>query len=164
MSGLFRAIDVSATGLSVQRRKMDVVAENIANAETTETKEGGPYRRKRLSVSETREMQPFKTEMARAQTGLAKTHSNHLGGKVRRYTNGVEMSKVDGKEVQDSAQSYRLVHDPGHPDANEDGFVKMPDVEIVTEMVDMIAASRAYEANTLAISSAKEMAKNALEL
>ncbi len=164
MSGLFRAIDVSSTGLSLQRRKMDVVAENIANAETTKTSEGGPYRRKRMTVSEVKETQPFKTEMAQARTSLSKTHGSHLGGKVRRYTNGIEMSKVDGQEVADSAQSYRLVHDPGHPDANIEGFVKMPDIEIVTEMVDMIAASRAYEANTLAITSAKEMAKQALEL
>ena len=71
---------------------------------------------------------------------------------------------MNGQEIEDSASSYRLVHDPGHPDANEEGFVKMPDIEIVTEMVDMIAASRAYEANTMAIAAAKEMAKNAIDI
>jgi flagellar basal-body rod protein FlgC len=66
--------------------------------------------------------------------------------------------------VDDPASKFRLVYDPGHPDADEQGYVKVPDIEIVNEMVDMIAASRAYEANTTAILSAKEMAKNALEI
>jgi flagellar basal-body rod protein FlgC len=68
------------------------------------------------------------------------------------------------KTVTDPASSYRLVHDPSHPQADAEGYVKMPDVEIVTEMVDMMAASRAYEANTVAISTAKQMAKDALEI
>lgn len=164
MSGIFRAIDVSATGLSLQRRKMDVVAENIANAETTRTNKGGPYRRKRIIVAENRETVPFKAEMARAKTGLRRTNAGHMIGKSRISINEINVSKVDSKEIQDPASSYRLVHDPSHPDANEEGFVQMPDIEIINEMVDMMAASRAYEANTLAISSAKEMARNALDI
>ena len=76
----------------------------------------------------------------------------------------VELAKVDGEERQDSKESYRLVHDPDHPDADEQGFVRMPDIEIVTEMVDMMTASRAYEANTMAIAAAKDMARRALEI
>ena len=83
MSGIFTAIETSATGLSIQRRKMNVVSENIANAETTRTDKGGPYRRKRVVVAENNENVPFKTHMDRAGAKLARTHANHIGG-VRR--------------------------------------------------------------------------------
>lgn len=164
MSGLFRAIEVSATGMSLQRRKMDTVAENIANAETTRTEKGGPYRRKRVVVSEDIEKVPFRTAMANARSRLVRTNTKHLSGRSRTSSGEVKISKVDGREVEDPASGYRLVHDPGHPDADEQGFVKMPDVEIVNEMVDMLAASRAYEANTMAILTAKDMAKDALDI
>jgi len=164
MSGILNAIETSATGLTLQRKKMDVVAENIANAETTRTVAGGPYRRKRVLVDEAAEKVPFKTVMARAGTNLVRTDPQHMTGRVRPVGEGMEISKVKGNEIQDPSSSYRLIHDPSHPDADEQGFVKMPDVEIVTEMVDMMAASRAYEANTMAILTAKEMAKNALEI
>jgi flagellar basal-body rod protein FlgC len=164
MSGLFSSIEISATGLTLQRKKMDAVSENIANAETTRTDKGGPYRRKRVVVSEATEDVPFKTVMARAGAKLARTNARHLPGNSRASRETGEISKVDADTVEDPASSYRLVHDPGHPDADEEGFVKMPDVEIVTEMVDMIAASRAYEANTTAILTSKEMAKDALDI
>ena len=164
MSGIFSAIETSATGLTLQRQKMNVVAENIANAETTETDKGGPYRRQRVVVEEKPENVPFKTHMIRAGAQLARTHANHIGGHLKSSTEETEISQVNGDVVQDPASNYRLIYDPSHPDANEEGFVKMPDIEIVNEMVDMMAATRAYEANTMAISAAKEMAKNSLEI
>ena len=164
MSGLFSSIEISATGLTLQRKKMDAVSENIANAETTRTDKGGPYRRKRVIVSEAVENVPFKTVMARAGAKLARTDAKHLPGSRKMSQETGDISKVDANTIEDPASSYRLVHDPGHPDADEDGFVRMPDVEIVNEMVDMIAASRAYEANTMAILTSKEMAKDALEI
>jgi flagellar basal-body rod protein FlgC len=164
MSGFLRAIDVSASGLTLQRKKMDAVAENIANAETTRTKEGGPYRRKRVVVSEIKEEAPFQTIMKQARSELSRTNARHMPGLKRLSNNDTELSMADGKEVSAPASDYRLVHDPDHPDADANGMVKMPDVEIVTEMVDMMTASRAYEANTMAILTSKEMAKNALEI
>ncbi len=164
MSGIFSSIEISATGLSLQRKKMDVVAENIANAETTRTEKGGPYRRKRVMVSASEEEVPFRNVMNDLKTKLAMTDSRHLPGSPVISKEDVEVSKVEGQQVEDPASSFRLVYDPSHPDADEKGFVKMPDVEIVNEMVDMIAASRGYEANTTAILSAKEMAKNALNI
>jgi len=158
------AIDVSATGLTLQRKKMDAVAQNIANAETTRTKEGGPYRRKRVIVSEAKNDVPFQTVMSQARSKLSCTNSKHMSGLKRFSNNNIEISNTKGNEIADPASSYRLVHDPDHPDADENGMVKMPDVEIVTEMVDMMTASRAYEANTMAILTSKEMAKNALEI
>ncbi|MEW5924236.1 MAG: flagellar basal body rod protein FlgC [Candidatus Zixiibacteriota bacterium] len=164
MSGIFTAIETSATGLTLQRRKMNVVAENIANAETTKTEKGGPYRRQRVVVEESPENVPFKTHMVRAGAKLARTHANHIGGHLKPSTEETEISQVDGEVIQEPAANFRLIYDPSHPDANEEGFVKMPDIEIVNEMVDMMAATRAYEANTMAISAAKEMAKNSLEI
>jgi len=164
MSGILNAIKTSATGLTLQRKKMDAVAENIANAETTRTEKGGPYRRKRVTVSEAVENTPFKTIMARTGTKLAQTNPRHMSGNRKSLNEEAEISKVKGRTVEDSASGYRLVHDPGHPDADEQGFVRLPDIEIVTEMVDMMAASRAYEANTVAILTSKEMAKDALEI
>jgi len=164
MSGLFSSIEVSASGMTLQRQKMDVVAQNIANAETTKTKDGTPYQRKRIIVSESEESVPFRTAMSDARTKLSRTNSRHLVSSPKYSNANLEISKAAAEEINDPASSFRLVHDPDHPDADADGFVKMPDIEIVNEMVDMMAASRAYEANTMAISTAKEMAKNALEI
>ena len=164
MSGMFNSIDVSASGMTLQRRKMDVVAQNLANVETTRTKDGGPYQRKRVTVSEAEESVPFQTAMTQAKTKLYRTDTRHIPSSPKNSKGMVELSEAKGQEIEDPASSYRLVHDPDHPDADENGFVKMPDIEIVSEMVDMMAASRAYEANTTAILTAKEMAKNALEI
>ena len=164
MSGMFSSIDISALGLSLQRKKLDVVAQNLANVETTRTKDGGPYRRKRVVVEEAEKAIPFRQAMDKAQTKLHRTNTNHIPSSLKNSNNVVDISKTEGEEIRDPETAFRLVHDPDHPDADEDGFVKMPDIEIVTEMVDMMAASRAYEANTMAIMSAKEMANDALEI
>ena len=164
MAGLLSAIKISSQGLSVQRAKMNTTAENIANAETTKTKEGGPYRRKRVTVEETKEPANFGTVMKQAGQKLHKTNSKHLSGHSIKMKNSIDIPNVSEKEIVDPASNFRLVHDPSHPDADEQGYVKMPDIEIVNEMVDMMAASRAYEANTVAISTAKQMAQDALDI
>lgn len=164
MSGLLSAIDISSKGLTVQRAKMNVVAENIANAETTETKEGGPYRRKRVLVNEEKQTVPFSSVLKQADTRLVRTQPGHRLGKAPAIGNKIDMPTVDMKEVEDPASSFKLVYDPSHPDADSEGYVKMPDIEVINEMVDMMSASRAYEANTVAISSAKKMAKDALDI
>lgn len=164
MSGLLGAIELSSQGLSVQRAKMNAVADNIANAETTETAEGGPYRRKRVMVSEVKEKEKFSKVLKRANGLLTQTHAGHRPGALRPPESRNELSGVEGQEVQDPASSYQLVYDPSHPEADENGYVKMPDIEIINEMVDMMAATRAYEANTVAISSSKQMARDALEI
>lgn len=164
MGSMLTSFDISARGLSIQRAKMDVTAQNLANAETTETPEGGPYRRKRVLVKE----EPFKTSLdnalKRPDTILTKTNSGHRSGHVLRTGDKIELSSAEATEVRDPASSYRLVYDPSHPQADEEGFVKMPDIEIINEMVDMMSASRAYEANTVAISTTKKMAKDALDI
>ena len=164
MSGILNAIDISSQGLSVQRAKMNTVAENMANVETTRTADGGPYRRKRVVVEEVDQPGTFDSVLNRARTKLARTSSRHLGGKTIPSSHKVDLPGVETKGITDKDAEYRLVYDPSHPDADSDGYVKMPDIEIVNEMVDMMAASRAYEANTVAIASAKKMARNALDI
>ncbi|HHI03726.1 MAG TPA: flagellar basal body rod protein FlgC, partial [candidate division Zixibacteria bacterium] len=99
MSGLFSSIEVSASGMTLQRRKMDVVAQNIANAETTKTEDGSPYRRKRIVVSEAEESVPFKTAMAQARTKLIRTDSRHLVSSPRHSNASLEISKADAREI-----------------------------------------------------------------
>ncbi|MBN1212263.1 MAG: flagellar basal body rod protein FlgC [candidate division Zixibacteria bacterium] len=163
MSGILNAIGISSKGLSVQRAKMNVVAQNIANAETAETPEGGPYRRKRVTVQEEK-VSDFKSLLRQADTHVARTHPNHRPGRQHILNEEVNSSSVAMTEIEDPESSFKLVYDPSHPEANEEGYVRMPDIEIINEMVDMMAATRAYEANTVAISSAKTMAKDALEI
>ena len=136
--GLFDAIDISASGLSAERLRMDVVAENLANANTTRTADGGPYRRKNV-VLEQQGGGGFASALARAS--------------------GVQVSAI----VEDPTPPRR-VYDPGHPDADADGYVEMPNVNPVTEMVDLITASRAYEANVTAMQTAKQMFTKTLEV
>ena len=146
--GLFLGIDASASGLTAERLRMDVISNNIANSNTTRTERGGAYHR-RFVVFEprTREPKSFEQNLMRA-IGLTK----QTGEGVRAVS------------IMEDPSQGPLVYDPGHPDANADGYVEKPNVNIVQEMVDMITAQRAYEANSTAISSAKAMANKVLEI
>jgi flagellar basal-body rod protein FlgC len=164
MAEILNALEISARGLTVQRKKMNTSAENLANAETTRTREGGPYRRQEVVVSEESARTGFRTLVKEAGMRLAQTNKHHLPSRGHRLREGVEISAVSAEQIQDPDTQFKIVHDPTHPDADEEGFVRMPNVEVVTEMVDMMAASRAYEANTVAIAAAKKMAKDALDI
>ena len=136
-------LNISASALTAQRLRMDVIAENIANATTTRTAAGTPYRRKFTVMQE----QPvsFSEQFA--------------ASKIKMNGGGV---KVSGIEEDPSA--FKLVYDPQHPDANADGYVSMPNVDTAREMVDFISASRTYEANITMLNATKSMAMKALEL
>jgi flagellar basal-body rod protein FlgC len=164
MSGILNAIEVSSQGLSIQRARMNTVARNIANAETTRTDEGGPYRRRRVVVEEQENKTGFRNMIKHAGTQLSRTSKQHMSAQPNLVTSNVKTPTVGFEESIDTQSNFKIVHDPSHPDANAEGYVEMPDVEIVTEMVDMMAATRAYEANTVAIASAKKMAQNAMEI
>ncbi|MCP4683880.1 MAG: flagellar basal body rod protein FlgC [bacterium] len=164
MGGIINAIEISSRGLSAQRSKMNAIAQNMANAETTETAEGGPYRRKQVIISEDTNTRSFSNVLGKASTNLARTHSGHRTGNSLSAQNKTESTSVDHREIEDSMDNFRLVHDPNHPNADEDGFVKMPNIDVITEMVDMMTASRAYEANTAVISAAKKMANDAMDI
>ncbi len=166
--GLFASIKVSATGLRGQRVKMDVVARNLANAETSRTEEGTPYRRERAVFREVlaqrmqRARPPLAPNVAQ-DDGLSRTHPAHLPGLQERAQTSQQGLATEVGTAPD-ASDFRVVYDPGHPDADEEGYVLMPNVDMVTEMVDMIAASRAYEANLSAVQAAKDMFTNALKI
>ena len=164
MGGLINAIDISAQGLSVQRAKMNVIAENMANAETVETPEGGPYKRRRVTVSADKEKTQFTDYLSQATIRLARTNEGHRPSKNLLQTGTVEVASVKHREIEDPDTGFRLEYDPTSPYADDEGFVKMPDVDVVHEMVDMMAASRAYEANATVIASAKKMANDALDI
>lgn len=149
---LFGAIDVSASALTANRLQMDVTAENLANAQTTRTAEGGPYRRKTVVLEEASGGTAFRG----ALDGAMRTASASGGAGA---AGGVEVAGV----VEHPAPP-RLVYDPGHPDANADGYVEMPAVDTVTEMVDLISSSRAYEANVTAMQATKQMFTRTLDL
>ena len=136
--GLFDALDASASALSAERLRMDVTAENLANAQSTRGSDGsGPYKRKEVVLEQ-------------AGSSFADSLQSARGVKVA----GI---------VEDSTPARR-VYDPGHPDADAQGYVTMPNVNTVTEMTDLIGASRAYEANVTAMQTAKSMFARTLDL
>ena len=164
--GMFNAIRISASGLRGQRTKMDVVAKNLANAETTRTADGTPYRRQRAIFEQVLgdKIQRHNLNLGYGVEGrLARTHPGHLGevGSMTVRTGGGLTSEVD---VALDSSEFRVVYDPGHPDADEQGYVLMPNVNPISEMVDMITASRAYEANVSAVQTAKDMFNDALKI
>ncbi|HEY6759733.1 MAG TPA: flagellar basal body rod protein FlgC [Baekduia sp.] len=152
--GLFDAIDASGSGLTAERLRMDVTSENLANAETTKGADGQPYRRKEVVLQEA-------NGGAGGQTSFASLLSSIQGGgsSGAGVTNGVTVSGI----VEDSTPLKR-VYDPGHPDADKNGYVTMPNVNTVTEMTDLISSSRAYEANVTAMQTAKTMFSKTLDL
>ncbi len=164
MSQLFSSLNISASGLSVFRRKMNVAAENMANAETTKTESGGPYKRKTLQIVGKNVPTTFSKELNSAAIKMTQTSSAHMSGKsVPRFT-GTQVSLAESQEKVDPNQKFRMVYDPSHPDADEEGFVAMPDVDPLIEMVNMMTASRAYEANITSIQAVKDMSKRALDI
>lgn len=152
--GLFDAIDVAGSGLSAERLRMDVVAGNLANAQTTQGANGQPYRRREVVLQEAGESS-FGTMLSGAMAGT----SGAGGPGATSAANGVQVAGV----VEDDAPARR-VYDPGHPDADAQGYVSLPNVNPVTEMVDLIGASCAYEANVTAMQTAKSLFTKTLEL
>ena len=138
------AMTISASGLSAQRKRMEIISSNLANIETTRTKEGGPYRRKEVVFS---------------STPLEKSFSSQFNERLGEHAQKVVVSKI----VEDQTEP-KLVFNPGHPDANEKGYVAMPNINLMTEMVNLINASRSFEANVQAINASKSMALRAIDL
>ncbi|PID78662.1 flagellar basal body rod protein FlgC [bacterium DOLJORAL78_65_58] len=166
-SGLFGAIKTSASGLRGQRLKMDVVARNLANAETTRTEDGTPYRRQRAIFEQVLgdkvQAQKLRLSTRAGGDGLLRTRPGHMSG-LMPDTDVPEQGIASDVHVAEDAGEFRVIYDPGHPDADAEGYVLLPNVNPITEMVDMINASRAYEANVSAVQTAKEMFSQALKI
>jgi flagellar basal-body rod protein FlgC len=160
---LFGGLSISSAALSAQRKRMNAIAENIANAETTRTEQGTPYRRKIVKLTSSLQ-HTFSSFLQKAGIELATTKHNHITGGPVAFTDPEEsLRSVGAVEVEDLTP-FKQVYDPSHPDADEQGYVQMPNVSVVAEMVEMISASRAYEANATVIAAAKNIAKDALEI
>lgn len=139
--GFFNILDVSASGLTAQRLRLDVISNNIANVNTTRTEEGGPFRRERVIFQERNDSKSFKS-----------------------YLDTEKSAGVKAVAIEKDTTPFRILYDPTHPDADATGHVMLPNVNVVTEMVDMVSAARSYEANVTAINSAKSMMSKALEI
>ena len=167
-SGLFGAIKTSASGLRGQRTKMDVVARNLANAETTRTEDGTPYRRQRAIfeqvLGEKVNQSRMKLSSSGGGHGLSNTRPGHMSGLRSRVEGQQDGGITSDVGIAEDASEFRVIHDPGHPDADAEGYVMLPNVNPITEMVDMISASRAYEANISSVQTAKEMFNQALKI
>ncbi len=133
---LFSAIDISSSGMTAQQLRVDVISNNIANANTTRTEEGGPYRREIPIFAE----------------------------RLERTANGVVGKGVEVVKIAKDQSPFQKIYDPSNPDAGPDGYVKMPNVNVLREMVDLIAAQRSYEANATVISNVKAMASSAVQI
>lgn len=143
-SGIFNSMNVSASGMTAQRTRMDIISQNIANVNTTRDENGDVYRRQTVVFQEN-STAPF---------------DRVLSNRLETYkANGVKISAI----VEDTTEGS-MVYDPSHPDADENGYVMMPNVNTVTEMTNLIDASRSYEANATAFNAAKSMAMKGLEL
>lgn len=141
---LFSTLSVSASGMTAQRARTEVLVENLANSETTRTPEGGPYRRKDVVFTEDPGQGSFSSQLDQA-----------LGNNI----SGVTVSEIS---IDDSAPEMR--YQPGHPDANAEGYVAYPKINPAEDMVDLMGASRGYEANVAAISAVKDMINKSLDL
>jgi|TARA_B100001094_G_scaffold40010_1_gene34612 flagellar basal-body rod protein FlgC len=161
---IFDTLDISSTGLSAQRRKLTAIASNLANVDTTRTDEGGPYKRRRVVMLEAPKLSKFSVLLDQEGNRLRRTDGKHLSEAEPRPGDFFLGSGVMSQEVREEPLKPRMVYDPNHPDAREDGMVLYPDVNTITEMVDMIAASRAYEANITVMNAAKDMANRALDI
>jgi flagellar basal-body rod protein FlgC len=140
MLGIFSAMEIAASGLTAERTRMNTIASNLANARTTRTEQGGPYKR----------LDPIFEATPIGQNG-------EIGA-----TNGVSLARV--ARIEQDQRPGTMVYEPGHPDANAEGYVEYPNVNAVEEMVNMITASRAYEAGITSIDTVKRMARSALDI
>ena len=163
---LFTGFNISSSGLRAMRLRQNLISSNIANAETTRTAEGGPYKRQTAILrADPKEVEPRFVLAEPSMVGW-QTSARHMPipsdiFEVRKDKIGTGVL-VDG--ISEDQTPPRLVYDPSHPDANAEGYVAYPNVNVVQEMVELIAVTRAYEANATAMQSAKTMATKALEI
>jgi flagellar basal-body rod protein FlgC len=152
---MFTGFNIAASGMTAQRYRMDIISENIANANTTRTEDGTPYVRKVVTFAEKGKTTDFGSIL---DNQLLNAHVDTLSGQTT--GGGVKVTGV----YEDKETPMTVVYDPSHPDADADGYVTMPNVNIITEMTNMIDASRAFEANNTALTAIKSMAMDGLQI
>ncbi len=162
----FSSFNISAKGMSIQKKRMDIVAENIANTNTTKTDDGTPYKRKYLTIQTEG---GFEGKFNAANNSLNMKMSTTKAGHISSAgTTGSERGMAPevsfDMEVNKDRRKGEMVFMPDHPDADEDGYVEMPNVDVITEMIDMISATRNYDANVTAFNATKQLYRDSLEI
>lgn len=140
---IFKALDISASALQAQKTRMNTISSNLANIQTTRTPDGGPYRKKSVVFEAT----------------PANGFEEHLSRAKNEHAQGVRVA-----EIQADPSPFKKIYDPAHPDADKNGFVQLPNVNLMAEIADMMSATRSYEANVTVIKSVKRMALKSLEI
>lgn len=145
-----QSFNISGSGLTAQRQRMDIISENLANKDATRTQNGGPYRRKMVVFTSTNTSNSLFNKM--------------LYNNINEINNSNQIRGVEVSEILEDQEPFKLAYDPTHPDANEDGYVELPNVDSLKETVDMMEAVRSYQANVTALNAIKQMASKALEI
>jgi len=153
---IFRIFNVAGAGMSAQRTRMSVVAGNLANAETTRTPEGGPYRRRNVFFRALPLREDFSSTLQAA--------SSTMPLRLSREAFQTDVNAVEVVQVSTSTRAPRKVYDPQHPDADAEGYVSYPDINTMEEMTDLLSATRTYEANLTAFNTTKALVRKLLEM
>lgn len=160
---IFGVFDISGSGLSAQRKNLEVRAENLANAESVDSKTGKPYKKKQVRFVSYDGRNSFARLIHHAKLALLRQSGSQFQG-FRSSPGEVDERGVGAEIVESAQQPTKLVYDPENPSANEDGYIQVPDIDTIGEMVDLMSAARAYEANATVLGAAKDMFKKALEI
>lgn len=155
---IFNSMRINSSGLSLERLKMDVISTNMANVNTTRTEDGGPYLKKEVLFTES---------MLQARNGIRNKHQGVQTTQVAHIRvpyQGTRSGGVKVVGVRENEEGLREVYDPDHPDSDENGYLFMPNVNMVDEMIDLISVQRTYEANVTALTTSKNILKKALEI
>jgi flagellar basal-body rod protein FlgC len=162
---MFSAFNIAASGMTAQRYRMDIISENVANASTTRTEDGTPYVRKVVTFAQKGQQAAFGTILDNHLYDTNFHNNSFMNAYTDSLSGGITGGGVKVTGVyEDTETPMKMVYDPSHPDADEDGYVTMPNVNIVTEMTNMIDASRAFEANNTAFTAIKSMAMQGLQI
>jgi flagellar basal-body rod protein FlgC len=145
-----QSFNISGSGLTAQRQRMDIISENLANIDATRTQNGGPYRRKMVVFTSSNTSNSLFNKM--------------LYNNINDISNLNQIRGVEVSQIVEDETPFKLAYDPTHPDANEDGYVELPNVDSLKETVDMMEAVRSYQANITALNAMKQMASKALEI
>lgn len=160
---LFTVLNVAASGLAAQRQQMEATASNIANAETLETPEGGPYRRREVVFRQTG-VERFSSLVQRELAKLGPVGERIIAARERLMGLRSSAAAVEARQVVDNDEQGQLVYEPGHPLADAQGYVRKPNVNMIKEMLSLMTATRAYEANLSVVQGTKTITKKALEI
>ena len=160
----FPGFDISAKGLSIQRKKMNLISENIANANTISAENNQPYKRKTLEVKQAQgAFTVSQADQVRTIPLFTSNEGHLIGNNSNTFVNSGSASNQIQNEIEDNTQGDKI-YMPENPNADDKGYVQLSNVNIITEMTDMIVATRSYEANLTAFNSSKQMAKDTLEI